>query len=360
MKPGKLLLLLVIAAALVALSLWSSRQRRAAPPSDVGRKLLPALDLQSVARVEITRQGKPVKLVRKGEEWVVADLFNYPVNVSKLQSALLTLAGLKIGEVSRGVNIDTNATLVDLQDQSGRPLVSLRLGPASGGGMMMAMGGGRFPPRAPAAGRHVAVAGNNQVYLVKDGLESFDGAASDWAGNELLNLSTADIQSVELAGPAGNLTLTREGSALQLAGLAANEELDSNKSYDLESVFRYLRFTGVADPGLTPAQTGLATAGTYRVTTKAGDVYTARIGGAATSGDRYLRLEAALAAPGTNATAKTEYETRKAELDQKFITWTYLVAPASAANMTLTRADLVKPKVVTTNETASAQDAATP
>jgi hypothetical protein len=355
MKPGKLLLLVIVAATLVVLAMCSARQQRAAPPSVIGRKLLPALELQAVARVEIARQGVPIALVREDSGWVVANLFNYPADVSKLQTALLTLSGLKIGEVARGVNIDTNATLVDLQGPSGKPLATLRLSPAAA----MRMGDDRRPPR-PSQGRHVAVAGNNQVYLVKDGLETFDGEARDWADSELLKVTSSDIQNIELASPAGSLTLTREGSALQVQGLAPHEELDSSKAYDVESVFSYLRFNDVADPKLTPVQTGLTTASTYRVTTKGGDSYTARIGGAAASGDRYLRLEAVLAPPGTNATAKAEYDTRQAELNQKFGNWTYLVSTATAANMTLTRADLVKPKVVTTNDSASAQTPAAP
>ncbi len=355
MKPGKLILLIVVAATLVVLALWSARQQRAAPPSDVGRKLLPALELQAIARVEIASHGAPIALVREDAGWVVANLFNYPVDVSKLQTALLNLSALKIGEVARGVNIDTNATLVDLQGASGKPLATLRLSPPAA----LRMGDDRLPPR-PSQGRHVAVAGNNQVYLVKDGLEAFDGAARDWASSELLNLSANDIQTLELASPAGSLTLAREGNALQVQGIATNEELDTSKSYDVESVFSYLRFSGVADPKLTPAETGLTTASTYRVTTKAGDRYTARIGGSTASGERYLRLEATLAQPGTNATAKTEYDSRKAELDLKFGNWTYLVAADSAANMTLTRAELVKPKVAATKDTTATETPATP
>lgn len=355
MKPGKLLTLVIIAAALVALAFWTKQRQRATPPPEIGRKLIPALELEAIDRVEIARSSAPVTIVRQDTGWGVTNLFGYPADLSKLQTALLSLADLKIGEVARGVNIDTNATLVDLQGASGKPLVSLRLGAPPE--MRMS---DRFAPRPPQ-GRHVAVAGNNQVYLVKEGLEEFDGEPRNWVNSQLLSLQTSEIQTIELASPANaTVFLSRESGSLQMQGIATNEEFDTSKSYDVESAFSYLNFTGVADPKLDATQTGLATPSIYRVRLKNGDLYTARIGSAAAGGDRYLRLEAVLAPAGTNASAQAELAARKAELDQKFANWTYLVPASTASHMTYTRADLVKPKVVATNETATAEAPAEP
>jgi len=70
-------------------------------------------------------------------------------------------------------------------------------------------------------------------------------------------------------------------------------------------------------------------------------------------GERYLRMEATLAPPGTNATAQADYNTHKSDFDQKFTKWTYLISAGTADNMTRTRAELVKPKVVATNAPAT-------
>jgi hypothetical protein len=353
MKPGKFFALVIAAAVLVALAVWTNRRSQATPPSIVGKKLLPSLALESVACVEISRSGAPVSIVRNDNGWTVTNLFGYPADVSKLQAALLKLAEQKIGEIGRGVNIDTNATLVDLQGASGKPLATLRLGaprPAAD-----------RPGARPPQGRYVAVAGDSQVYLVKDGLEEFDGEARDWVNSQLLSLASTDIQTIELASPtSGVVTLSRESGSLQMQGLATNEEFDTSRSYGVESAFSYLNFTGVADPKLGDAQTGLATPSTYRVRLKNGDLYTARIGSAAANGDHYLHMDAVLSPPGTNATAQAEQAVRKAELDQKFGKWTYLISAVNAENMTRTRAELVKPKVAATNETATASTPATP
>ena len=347
MKPGKLLTLVIAAAVLVALAFWSSNRKQSAPPSSIGKKLLPALKLESVARVEIARQGAPIAIERGDDGWTVKNLSGYPADVSKLQSALLKLTDLRIGEVARGVNIDTNVTLVDLQGGSGKPLATLRLGSRPAGAE-------RHGYRMPQ-GRYISVAGDPQVYLVKEGLEEFDGEPRDWVSSQLLNLSSSDIRTIELTNPTGTvLTLSRESGSLSLPGLSTNEEFDASKAYGVESALCYLNLAGVADPKLDDTRTGLATPGLYRVTMKNGDQYTARIGAAAASGDRYLRLDAVLAPPGTNATARAEQAARKADLDQKFGKWTYLVSPSTADNMTLSRADLVKPKGAAPNPSGSA------
>ena len=344
MKPSKLLMLVIAAAGLVALAVWTNGQSRAEPPSMVGKRLLPPLALESVARVEIARRGAPVTIVRNDNGWTVTNLFDYPADMQKLQAALLKLTGEKIGEIARGVNIDTNATLIDLQGASGKPLATLRLG---------ARPSADRPNARPPQGRYVAVAGDNQVYLVKDGLEEFDADAHDWVNSQLLNLQSSDIQTIELASPTGAvLTLSRESGALQLQGLSTNEEFDTGRSYGVESVFCYLNFAGVADPKLSDAQTGMTAPSRYSVRLKNGDRYTAHIGAFA-GGDRYLRLEATLAPPGTNTMALAEQKTRQAELDLKFGKWTYLVTSTTAENMTRARAEFVKPKVISTNGTTN-------
>ena len=346
MKPSKLIQLVIVAAVLVALAFGTRRHSN--PPSILGKKLLPNLALASVGRVEIARSGAPLVIVREDESWAITNLFGYPADVTKLQTALLKLTELKIGDVARGMNIDTNATLVDLQGASGRPLATLRLGsrPAA------------TEPRPgvrPPLGRYVSVAGDPQVYLVKEELSEFDGEPRDWANSQLLSLTSADIQAITLTNPTGAvLSLLREGNALQLQGLTTNEEFDTGKSYSVESALSYLSFTGVADPKLDDAKTGLAAPGIYRMKMKNGDLYTARVGSASINGDRYLRLEAALAPPGTNATAQAEQTTRQAEMDQKFGKWTYLVSASTAESLTLSRAELVKTRTVVTNTTTSA------
>ena len=355
MKTNKLLLLAIVAVAFGALAWWSAQSRRAAPPAVLGRALLPNLDPDAVARIEITRAGGPVTLVRRDDAWTVTNLFGYPADPSKLGASLLQLHDLKVGAVPRDMDLGTNdLSLVDLQNAAGKPLATLRLGRHYGRG-------GEAPGRS-GDGRYLCVAGDPQVYLVKESLDAFDTDAKGWVDSQLLGLQAADIQTIEISSPTGQVaTFSRESGTLQMQGLATNEEFEASKSYGLESAFAYLSFVGIADPKLTDVQTGLATPGFFRVRLKNGDQYTARIGGFATNTtDRFVRLGAELAPPGTNAAQKGEWERRKADLDQKFGKWTYLVSSYAAENLTRTRADLVKPRVVATNDVPAAATANAP
>jgi hypothetical protein len=351
MKPSKLLILLVVAVALLALAYRSSYRRHAAPPSGIGRTVLSGLNLDAVARVEIARNAQPRIVIQRGEDgWTVTNLFGYPADLAKLGNNLQTLAAMKVGDLQTDMNLDTNdITLVDLQAASGKPLATLRLGKHY-------QRPGEAAWNTSAGGRYLAVAGDSRVYLVKDTLNDFDGDAKDWVSSQLLNLSQSDIQTIELSSPTGQVfTLSRATGTLQAQGLSTNEELDVSKTYGIESAFGSLSFAGVANPALTDAQTGLASPSVFRVTLKNGDAYTARIGGAATNQtDRYVRLSATLAPPGTNATQKAEVAARQKENEQKFGKWTYLISSYTAENMTRTRAELVKPKVAATNETPAA------
>ena len=353
MKPSKLFVLLIVAVALLALAYRSSHRRHVSPPSGIGKKVLPGLNLEAVARVEIARDNNaPIVIVRGETGWSVTNLFGYPADMAKLRNNLLTLGEMKVGDLQRGMNLDTNAvTLVDLQAASGKPLATLRLG------KQYQRSGGEASWRSPAGGRYLSVAGDKRVFLVKESLTDFDGDAKDWVSTQLLNLPSSDIQTVELSSPTGQvLTLSRATGSLQMPGLATNEELNVSQTYGIESAFGNLTFANVANPALADAQTGLAAPHLFRVTLKNGDVYTARIGSSVSTNqtDRYVRLSATLS-PGTNVAQKAEYATRQAENEQKFGKWIYLISSYTADNMTRARADLVKPKVVTTNETAVAE-----
>lgn len=351
MKPTKLLYLIIAAGVLLVLASWSAKRHHAAPPSAIGRTLLPQLDLDAIGRVEITGTGAPFAIVRGDDGWSVDSLFGFPADVAKLRGNLLKIKELKIGDVARGMNLDTNCTLVDFQNASGKPLATLRLGKRY-------QRPGSTSPGGYAVGRYVSVAGDPRVYLVKETLEDFDADGKAWVDTQLLNIPPSDIQTIELAAPTGGVvTLSRATGTLQLQGLSTNEEFDASKAYGIESALNYLTLSGVADPKLDDAKLGLTAPYTCRFHLKNGDLYTALLGQAVTNGtDRYFRLNVALAPAGTNAAQQAESAKRKTELDSKFSHWTYLISSYTAENMTRGRADLVKPKTVVTNaaETATA------
>ena len=127
-------------------------------------------------------------------------------------------------------------------------------------------------------------------------------------------------------------------------GLGEKEELDTSKTYSLDSALSYLDLTNVADPKLTEAELGFATGAVYTATLKNGTVYTAKTGGTATGSDRWLKVSAAFIPVGTNATENAKLEQAVKDFNAKVGKWTYSVSSYSADNMAKSRKDLVKAK----------------
>ena len=107
-----------------------------------------------------------------------------------------------------------------------------------------------------------------------------------------------------------------------LKGLGPKEELDTSKTYSLDSALSYLDFASVADPKLTEADLGFSTGYVYTVTVKEGSntvQHVATVGNKVKDGsDRYFKLD-----------------------DGK---WVFTISSYSAENMMKTRKDLVKAK----------------
>jgi len=323
-----------------------------------------------------------VTVARVEDRWTVAERFNHPADFKRLSGLVTRLAELKIGQVMTleekqkaalkmalpGTAAEAG-TLVELFDGANRRLAALLVGaehmrkPQDEGGFYGGYGDGSY----------VSPDGGRSVYLVAQVVSDLETSPKDWLDRELFSVDSAAVSNVTATSATGEtLELERpaDGGSLKLKGLAENEELDSGKLYSIEAALSYLRADDVADPALSDEALGMTTAAVFRVTTKNGEVYTARIGGAvAGTGRRYARFEAALlpappapepppvadtnaAAGATNALAeaKAKAEERKkteekiASLNAKLKAWTYAIESYKADAMTPTRSALVKPK----------------
>ncbi|MDD2349547.1 MAG: hypothetical protein PHS50_14970, partial [Kiritimatiellae bacterium] len=139
--------------------------------------------------------------------------------------------------------------------------------------------------------------------------------------------------------------LAKKDGTWTLEGLGDKEELDTSKTYSVESALSYLNFNAVVDPALTDEQLGLATGAVFTVALKNGERYTAKIGGVAEGGtDRYIRLNAAFTPVGTNETENAALTKKVDDFNAKSGKWAYAISSYNAENMTKSRADFVKPK----------------
>lgn len=343
MTNQKLISLTAVAAVLAGLAYVSNSSKKVKTPSLVGKPVLGSLDLSAVQKIEIGPSGGKKVIVESTDSgWGIKTLFGYPADIAKIRENLLKLKDLTVGQVASGKKLDA-PTLVDLQTAAGKSLATLRLGAQhmrQPTGEMSQFGGGAAPD-----GRYVSAAGADTVFLVKETLEAFGGDPKSWADTQIVTVPAADITAAELSGKGQTVKLTKKDGAWALEGLGPKEELDTSKSYGVESALSYLNFSTIADPALSDEQLGMATGAVFRVALKNGTSYTAKIGSAAEGGaDRYFKISAAFAPAGTNATENATLTKEAESFNAKAGKWTYVIPAYNAENMTKSRADLVKPK----------------
>ena len=301
-----------------------------------GKPVVDKFDVADVAKLEIGG-AKKLTLAATEKGWAVESMFGYPADVTKIRENLLKLADLKVGQVAGGVKI-ASPTTVSVKDAKGKVLASATLGDqhrAKPKGQA-AMYGGGYPD-----GRYLKF--GEKTVLVKDSLDAFDGDFKKWIDARICAVPSADVKAVVFTKGKEKVELAKKDSTWTLAGLGPKEELDTSKTYSLDSALSYLDMNGVADPKLAEAEFGFATGSVYTVSLKDGKTYTAKVGNAK-DGDRYFRVEASFKAVGTNATENAACEQAVKDFNAKTAKWTYLISSYSAESMSKVRKDLVKAK----------------
>ena len=335
---NKNLVILAAAAAVLGGAAYYCNSGRKIKSSNLnGKPVLAAFDVSEVAKVEVGG-SKKLTLAATDGGWVIDSLYGYPADVTKIRENLLKLKDLTVGQTARGRKIE-NGTLVELKDAKGKVLASATLGEqhmSKPRGQAAQFGGGGYPD-----GRYMKF--GDGVVLVKDALEAFDGDPKKWCEGRICSVPSADVKAVSYTKDGKTVNLTRKDSTWSLEGLGEKEELDTSKTYSLDSALSYLDFNNVADPKKPEAEFGFATGCVYKVSLKNGQSYTAKIGSASGS-DRYFKVSAAFAPVGTNATENATLEKAVKDFNANAGKWTYLISSYSADSMSKSRKDLVKAK----------------
>ncbi len=352
MKSKQIMLLLAAAVLLVGLAFWSGKRRQPPVSRLSGAALLPDLDVNAIAAIEIESGAGALKLARLNDRWCVTNAFNYPADFSRLSQRLLALRDVKIGQIQRGMAITAaDATRVRFQDVRGNTLAELALGAGR-----QAKGGESMGYYQASDGRYLSRNGEPPVFLVKESLDEWNADPEGWLDSQIVSISPGDIATIEMRSAGGEpVVLDRLSGTLALVGLDAEKEIfESSRASGVDSALNYLRFTRIADPALPPDQSGFATGSLYRVTLKSGDIYTGTVG-AAEAGDRYFKLAVELPPATTNDAVRATAEVRVAEANARLKPWTFLIASHAAGNLVRTRAELVSPKPAETNAVGNAE-----
>ena len=302
MTTKNLITLAAVAVVLGGAAYFLNGGAKSSSPKLNGKAVVPGLDASEVAKIEI---GTKLALAAGDKGWTVASLNGYPADREKIVENLLKLRELKVGQVVRGKALDATTPVV-LKDAAGKELAKLELGPKH-----EKWGHGRYAKF------------DGETVLVSDALDAFEGDAKQWCNTRIASIPSADVTAVSYKHGNELVELTKgTNSTWVLKGLTDKEELDTSKTYSLDSALSYLDFNKVADPKLTEAELGFKTGYVYTVTMKDGSntvQHVATVGNKAKdSSDRYFKLD-----------------------DGK---WVYLISTYSAENMMKSRKDLVKAK----------------
>jgi hypothetical protein len=398
-KARNLAVLVVLAIVLVAAAYWSSnRQRASTAAPELGVKLFPGLALNDVAKIVVRSPSATATVARVNGIWSAVDRFNYPATFDKVSDLLRRLGELGVGQVIRaapaelaGLNLvppapgaasaAPGATVVELFDQAGKPMASLRIGKehitAPPRGAAAPSGFGGYPD-----GRYVAK-DNEHVYLVSDTLDQATPDLKSWMDEDFLNVTESDVATVDVTGGTNApLHLARPGGTgpLELPTIPAGQEMDAAKVSRVAGALGYLRYDDVADPTLAPAVTGLDQPATFKCKTSKGEVYTLRIGKSPKDdARRYVGVTVAFEPPPTGAVsaatstdtnklaeAKAEEAARQAtatavtKLNAKLSPWIYLLSASQVEPMLMPAADLLKVKPPPEPEKKAATNAPAP
>ena len=343
MKRKKLIGLTAVAVILGVAAYMSTTGRKVKAPSELGKPVLPDLDLSQVMKIELKdKQGETFRLESSDAGWKITSLYDYPADIAKIREHLLDIKNLKIGAKAPADKVAAPEVL-DLQDGSGKSLATLLLGEEhmrQATGQMAQFGGGSFPD-----GRYVSAGDTGKAWLVTETLGSFSKDPSNWADTQIISVSSSDVNGIALMKDGKACILSKKDGSWSLAGLEENEEFDTSSSYSLESALSSLSFNNLADPALSEEQLGIATGAVYKVTLKSGESYTASLGDSVADGsDRYMKIRASFTPQGTNETVNAEIRTKVEAFNAKTSGWTYVIPSYKADSMTKTRSDLVKIK----------------
>lgn len=213
--------------------------------SNMGGSLLGAFDGSTVLGVRISQGSNAVNIVQQGQKWVVKERGNYAANMADLGSFVTKLAELK---VTRPVNVGPSrlpmlqlsgdaATVVELLDNAGKAIKTLRLGKQSTkGGEDDAMGGG-FPD-----GRYVQV--GQAISLINDPLTSAQPRPENWIAKEFIKVEQPVFVQITHPEATNSFTLSRtnEFSDWTLVNAAAGETADKNKLFGFNNLLSSASF----------------------------------------------------------------------------------------------------------------------
>ena len=379
MNRKQLVILLVLGAVIGALGFMVSRRNAASYQSTgeggAGKKLLPDLPINDIARIDIRQGTNELNLARQDEQWTVRERYGYAANFQEIGDLLRKMWELKIvqteqigpsqfgrlelTEPDKGTN---SGTLVEFKDKSDKSIKAVMLGKKHTRKSANAspMGGSDAWPD----GRYVLVLnGPKDVAVVSDALSEVETKPDRWLNKDFFKVEKLKAISVTHTNATNSWKLTREteNGVLTLADAKPGEQLDTGKSSPAGNALSYPSFTDVVSPQTKPEEMGMDHPIVASLETFDGFSYTVKIGTKTNEDNYYVNTSVSADLPKERTPGKDEKPEDKEKLDKEFKEkiskldeklkqekgfekWTYLVSKWTVDPLLKERKDLLAEK----------------
>ena len=210
-------------------------------------RVLPTLNEQLAAVTEVSigslDSDESVTLVKQENGWLVKEKSGYPADFEAVSELLGGLSELRVAERKTAKPENHGRLGVAARGEGTGTLISVQTISAEAGEMLELVVG----KPAESRGSFVRLNGEDQVYLT-DAVVSADTDVMSFVDAVIINVDSADVQSVAISGPGSYLSAGRSeaGAEMTLENLPVGAELKYDTVADsLARLLINLRFTDV-------------------------------------------------------------------------------------------------------------------
>ena len=355
MSNRNLSLLGLIAAAMVALAVVvAGIGDRPYAKKDQTAYLIQGLDPDQVARITIGKPGQELILNRRGANFVVANLDNYPAKTSEINKLITTCLDIQTAELY--TDNPANHKALGVTEPNAHLLVKFyKAAEADKTGLSLLTGVivGREKQRGSGLG-YIRRVDDNKVYVAAAQIPMIKNQAMDYVAQGLTSVKREDINSVTVSSPNDTYLLLPGGDAntVILENLAEGKKLNNVIANRVFTALANLTFEDVNAESSKP---GLLFGRRYLCRLKDTTVYTVWL---AKDGDLwFVKCDAKFAdqTPVTKTQGEVESDEQLKIKEAKLIArdaaeefsethkgWVYQIPDYLAANLTRTSAELLE------------------
>lgn len=338
-KKTGLLFWLVLAVVLTVASMLSVKidnyMYRNSTPVNIGEKIIPGLNVDKVSSIKIKYpEGKETDLKREGASWVVANLYNYPADLEKINELLEKMFSARIIQnvtMENGAkkqlkllrnNKDSNGTEVLLFDKNDKKLFDIIIGRKRTEELN--------PGKEIQLGRYVFIPAYNSIFFTDSLFNVVSYPKNGWLNKTFPKIKNIkSIESFDKKKLLWKIERNIEKGRFRLVENREKLEQDINGTERMISALNNMTFTSIASPKMNAVETGFNFPKEIKIITFDNKMYILRIG-KKVDNDYYVKLYY----------YQSKNNVRK--IIKRYKKWIYLIDSKRIDPLLISRSDLTK------------------